>query len=199
MSDTVNKQLSSCLDGELPSEEATLLMKRLGRDALSRAALDRYSVMGEAMRDGLVPELLDGKFAQRVSEEIASEDVSQSGTSIWRGKIQRVMAGAGVAAAVAVVALVSLQTAFVESDQTRLSAQGEADVISYTVPQPPDRLTSYMVRHGSQAATARNSSWTRVVTDEAGDASVSTAEDAVVEDTDEGPEAHSDKPPKATP
>lgn len=187
MSDSVNKQLSSCLDGELPSEEAPMLMKRLGRDSWSRAALNRYCVMGEVMRDGLVPGLLDGNFAQRVSDGISNEEFSSPGHSFWHGKVQRLVAGAGVAAAVAAVALVSLQTVIIDTDQTGLSAQSDVDAISYTVPEPPDRLNSYLVRHGSQAAMARNSSWTRVVTDVASNAA---------EQTDGAPENDEDPVPE---
>ena len=199
MSDSVNKQLSSCLDSELPSEEAAMLMKRLGRDSRSRAALNRYIVVGEVMRDGLVPGLLDGNFAQRVSDEISSEEFSPSGHSIWRGKVQRLVAGAGVAAAVAAVALVSLQTAIVDTDQTGLSTQSNVDAISYTVPEPPDRLNSYLVRHGSQAAMARNSSWTRVVTDEASDAAEHTDGVPEIDDADAAPEPEAVDAKRVTP
>jgi len=199
MSDSVNKQLSSCLDGELPSEEAAMLMKRIGRDSRSRDALNRYTVMGEAMRDGLVPGLLDGDFARRVSDEISTEEFSQSGQSIWRGKIQRLVAGAGVAAAVAAVALVSLQTAIVDTAPTGLSAQSDVDAISYTVPEPPDRLNSYLVRHGSQAAMARNSSWTRVVTDEASDVAGQAEDGPQIDDLDAVPEPDAVDAKKVTP
>jgi negative regulator of sigma E activity len=197
MSDSVNKQLSSCLDGELPLEEAAMLMKRLGRDSRSRAALTRYILMGEVMRDGLVPGLLNGNFAQRVSEEISSEEFPPSGRSSWRGKVQKLVAGAGVAAAVAAVALVSLQTAIVDPDQTGLSGQGNVETISYTVPEPPDRLNSYLVRHGTQAAMARNSSWTRVVTDEASDAAERSQGVPEIDDVAPEPEAVNAK--KVTP
>jgi len=199
MSDSVKKQLSSCLDGELPSEEAAMLMKRIGRDSRSRSAFNRYAVMGEAMRDGLVPGLLDGNFAQRLSGEISTEEFAGSGRSIWRGKAQRLVAGAGVAAAVAAVALVSLQTAFVDTDQTGLSAQSDVDAISCTVPEPPDRLNSYLVRHGSQAATARNSSWTRVVTDEASDAAEDTDSGPEIDDADQAREKDAVEANKVTP
>lgn len=185
MSDSVKKQLSSCLDGELPSEEAAMLMKRLGRDSEARAALNRYAAMGEAMRGTLVPGLLDGNFAHRVSNTISNEEFSRSGQSLWRGKVQRWVASAGVAAAVATVAIVSLQTAIIDSDQAGFSAQGDVDDISYTVPQPPDRLNSYLVRHGSQAAMARNSSWTRVVTDQASEAAKHVDSEPEIDNADE--------------
>lgn len=188
MSDSVKQQLSSCLDGELPLDEAAMLMKRLGRESETRAALGRYAAMGEAMRDGLVPGLLDGDFARRVSEEISGEELARSGPSVWRGTMQKWVAGSGIAAAVAAVALMSLQTAVIDSEQPGLNARGDAEGISYTVPEPPDRLNSYLVRHGSQAAMARNSSWTRVVTDQARDAAESAQGQAATADPDETPD-----------
>lgn len=199
MSDSVKKQLSSCLDGELPSEEAAMLLKRLSRDSEARAALNRYAAMGESMRDGMVPGLLDGDFAQRVSDEISNEEFNRAGHSMWRGKVQRWAAGSGIAAAVAAVALVSLQTAIIDSEQPGLSAQGGVDDISYTVPQPPDRLNSYLVRHGSQAAMARNSSWTRVVTDQARDVAGDAKVEAEINGEEESLEKDADTGKKVIP
>ena len=47
----IEEQLSAFLDGELPEEELALLVRRLERDDSYRATLDRYALIGGAMRN----------------------------------------------------------------------------------------------------------------------------------------------------
>ena len=47
----IEEQLSAFLDGELPQEELALLVRRLGRDESHRATLDRYALIGGALRN----------------------------------------------------------------------------------------------------------------------------------------------------
>ncbi|MBT8422146.1 MAG: hypothetical protein HKN56_07325 [Gammaproteobacteria bacterium] len=47
----IEEQLSAFLDGELPEEELALLVRRLELDEGYRATLDRYALMGGAMRN----------------------------------------------------------------------------------------------------------------------------------------------------
>jgi len=47
----IEEQLSAFLDGELPEEELALLVRRLERDEGYRATLDRYALIGGAMRN----------------------------------------------------------------------------------------------------------------------------------------------------
>ena len=161
--DKVKQQISACLDGELSSGETQLLLKRLGRDGQYRATLSRYVLLGEAMRNGLAPELLDGRFADSVASMVSGEARGAATSSIWAGKFRRTLVGSGVAAAVALLAIASLQHVMRDGTQVDLNADNEAAPISYTVPEPPAQVSSYMVGSGSQAGMARNSSWARVV------------------------------------
>lgn len=72
MTDALNEQLSACLDGELPPAELDLLLKRVGRDSELRAAIGRYSLIGEAMRAER-PAVAARDFASKVMAAVAAE------------------------------------------------------------------------------------------------------------------------------
>ncbi len=74
MTDALNEQLSACLDGELPPAELDLLLKRVGREAELRAAIGRYSLIGEAMRAER-PAIASRDFASTVMAVVAAEPV----------------------------------------------------------------------------------------------------------------------------
>lgn len=72
MTDALNEQLSACLDGEMPPAELDLLLKRVGREAELRAAIGRYSLIGEAMRAER-PAVASRDFADQVMTAVAAE------------------------------------------------------------------------------------------------------------------------------
>src|SRR5688572_22483167 len=76
MKDALNEQLSACLDGELPAAELDLLLKRVGKEAELRAAIGRYSLIGEAMRAER-PAVASRDFASKVMAAVAAEPASQ--------------------------------------------------------------------------------------------------------------------------
>jgi sigma-E factor negative regulatory protein RseA len=111
MSDPIREQISAFLDGELPDTETELLLKRLTRDAELRESFGRYALIGEACR-GTRGSVLTRDLYVRINRAIDGESpavipqiaaVSRS-ASWWRP-----MAGAAVAAGVAVVAVVALR------------------------------------------------------------------------------------------
>ncbi|MBL8264877.1 sigma-E factor negative regulatory protein [Steroidobacter sp.] len=72
MTDALNEQLSACLDGELPPAELDLLLQRVGREAELRAAVGRFSLIGEAMRAER-PAVASRDFASKVMAAVAAE------------------------------------------------------------------------------------------------------------------------------
>jgi negative regulator of sigma E activity len=74
MTDALNEQLSACLDGELPPAELDLLLKRVGREVELRAAIGRYSLIGEAMRAER-PAVASRDFGSRVMALVAAEPI----------------------------------------------------------------------------------------------------------------------------
>jgi len=167
MSDTVNEQLSACLDGELPEAELDLLLKRVARDEELGRTLGRFALTGEALR-GAGAVRASTSFADRVSAAIAAEEsvaprrVPRISPSVMRWL--RPAAGFAVAAGVATVAVLSVQTTPVP--EPALVAQTPASVSSpiaandsYIVPAntisnfvPATRLTNYVVAHSEYSS-----------------------------------------------
>lgn len=132
MTDALNEQLSACLDGELPPAELDLLLKRMGREAELRAAIGRYSLIGEAMRAER-PAVASRDFASKVMAGVAAEPApaqvpqshgvangirTQPAAAVRAPRISpaalrylRPAAGMAIAAGVAAVAVLTLQPA----------------------------------------------------------------------------------------
>ncbi|MBM0105119.1 sigma-E factor negative regulatory protein [Steroidobacter sp. S1-65] len=130
MTDALNEQLSACLDGELPAAELDLLLKRVEREAELRAAIGRYSLIGEAMRAER-PAIASRDFASKVMAAVAAEparEESATPTSVAPKRLERPAAavraprispaalrylrpaaGMAIAAGVAAVAVLSMQ------------------------------------------------------------------------------------------
>jgi negative regulator of sigma E activity len=174
MSEQIREQVSAFLDGELPNSETELLLKRLARDGELRESFGRYALIGEALRGGS-PALMAKGFAGRVNIAIDGEPAVAHGgiAAAQQRRWWRPLAGAAVAASVAVVAVVGLQQRAVAPTlrsglavsaqnspavqaQSAVLAQAPREAISYTVPAassaapgalPPARLTNYVFAH----------------------------------------------------
>ena len=106
MSELLNEQLSALLDGELPPEQTQLVMTRLERDPERRARLARYAAVGAVLRGERNATRFD--FAERVSAAIAAEPTRGPPAIRRAASWLRPLAGLGVAAAVAGLALTLL-------------------------------------------------------------------------------------------
>jgi sigma-E factor negative regulatory protein RseA len=199
MTDAVNEQLSTCLDGELPEAELDLLLKRVERDSELREALSRYTVIGEALRNTR-PVVASRSFADKVMAAVEQEPAQQAAATRRGVRLSpilarslRPVAGIGIAATVAALAIFSVQRAGVEATgpiaanepataPTAVVAQ-TADNPSYTVPTgtsqsafvPATRLTNYVVAHSEYSSPlARRSVLTGVLAEDDGDPDVAT-------------------------
>ena len=158
------EQLSAFVDDELDAAEADLFIRQLAGDAELRETAMRYSLAGDVIRG----EMADGdprELAGRVSRAVAEE----SGPAVRENPGRRTgwtrpLAGAAVAATVAVVAILSLSsgtgpgapdtTVVTVPDGDPASAPG-AYVVPATISRragSPDRLSRYYLNH-SQYAT----------------------------------------------
>lgn len=163
MSRAIEEQLSAFLDDELPPEETDLLLRRLDRDPALRETLARYSMVSGILA-GRGAQQLPTAFGDRIASALDGEAAhAGAGIKPARGVWLRGIAAAGIAAAVAVVAVLSLNdgpgtprapvTAAALPDGV---AGAAAQPVSYTVPATaarpaviaPARLTSYLVSHG---------------------------------------------------
>ena len=168
MSEQIREQVSAFLDGELPSSETELLLKRLTRDAELRQSFGRYALIGETLRGGSHASLSLG-FAARVNRAIDGEPAPLRGCN---RRVARHCAGGNplpgtaVAAGVAAVAVVALQQRAVapglRSGAVRVTAQNARLVTSRRrrspircrrgaaeapAMVPAARLTSYVFAH----------------------------------------------------
>ena len=200
MTDAVNEQLSTCLDGELSAAELDLLLKRLERDPELRDALGRYTVIGEALRNTR-PVVASRSFADKVMAAVEQEPAQKAAVTRRGVRISPVLtrslrpvAGIGIAATVAALAIFSVQRAGVEAPgpiaanepaaaPTAVVAQSSDDAASYIVPTntsqsafvPATRLTNYVVAHSEYSSPlARRSVLTGVLAEDDGDPDVAT-------------------------
>jgi sigma-E factor negative regulatory protein RseA len=178
MSDQLYEQISAFVDGELQEHETELLLKRLEREPELRARLVRYSTIGATFREG-AGRGATRAFAARVSAAIASSG-AMPGSQPLHARLNprwlRTIAGLGVAATVAAVAIVGVQQlqaplpgAVTQVQVATTSPASQPIVIgdlsspapSYTVPAPTTdvplvpaaRLTNYVVAHSQYSST----------------------------------------------
>ncbi len=158
MSKIVEEQLSVWLDDELEERESDMLVRRLMSNPELRQTATRYFLIGDALRGELTTEhalevsvrvsrSLDGESAAVTTRPVAA-------LSGWR----RPLAGAAVAATVAVVAIVGLRSNGLEPSADMPVAAETSPVPAYTVPVDltrragaPDRLSSYYLNHSEYA------------------------------------------------
>jgi sigma-E factor negative regulatory protein RseA len=190
MTESVNEQLSACLDGELPAAELDLLLKRLERNPELREALGRYTVIGETLRHSK-PAVASRSFADKVMAAVEQEPAvaRRRAPRVSPVLLQRLrpVAGIGIAASVAAIAIFSVQRAGVapETVATGEPAAAPSAVVAqstdYVVPTstsgpafvPATRLTNYVVAHSEYSSPlARRSVLTGVLAEDDGDPDV---------------------------
>lgn len=198
MTESVNEQLSACLDGELPAAELDLLLKRLERNPELREALGRYTVIGETLRHTR-PVVASRSFADAVMAAVDREPaVARRRVRIPPALIRslRPVAGIGVAATVAALAIFAVRQTGVApgivasnppaAAPTAIVAQSNDDAASYIVPTttsqsafvPATRLTNYVVAHSEYSSPlARRSVLTGVLAEDDSDPDVATERD----------------------
>lgn len=173
MNDALKEQISAFVDGELSESESELLVRRLSQSQALRDLVAEYLTIGRAargepgltgltsLRDRIAGDIGDGESIAVV------EDRAVLPPSRWL----RPVAGIGIAATVAAVALLGLQT--LESPVSPASAVASNDLAAvaideaplYTEPpvaefvsdRPSEMLTRYYEQHNERAADLGNS------------------------------------------
>jgi len=155
MNDAIRMQISAFVDGELPDNEADLLLRRMGQDAELRQKVAEYLALGRALRgESFVPGV--DRIHERVSAEIDHKpfEAENEGDGTPPRSAVRPLAGAAVAATVALLAIFGLQQTIGVDDADTTTGQGtiaENDS-GYIVPQPiDDQLRQYYLSHGATA------------------------------------------------
>lgn len=172
MNDALKMQISAFIDGELPENEAELLLRRLNQDLAMRQQVAEYLAIGRyTRRDPELPGMseLRGRISNALGEELLPEaQASVEQTS----RFVRPALGVALAASVAVLALVGLRLSVlpdagvpgtqavapvIESAQGITQAAAD-DVLS-------DELRQMYLRHSASSADfGTNGMITRLVT-----------------------------------
>lgn len=168
MSDKLNEQISAMVDGELSQAEEALFVRRLAEDRDLQGALARYQLISDAMHETL-PQQVDTGFSQRVREALDAEPMvkSRAGLVVRTGSFLKPLVGLAVAASIALVAVLSLQTVRQDQAPTPAVATAPADsdyiramdgqqlAVSQRAgkAQTRKRLDAYLVNHNEFAVS----------------------------------------------
>ncbi|MFO1407222.1 MAG: sigma-E factor negative regulatory protein [Steroidobacteraceae bacterium] len=176
MTDRIREQISAFLDGELPADEVSLLVRRLERDPALRRTFGRYVLAGEVMR---APggQIAGAGFSARVSAAIDAEagapEVAAAGPrpSRWgRPAIATAVAASTAIAAVLLVGRSSEQaTTLAEITIERARMAVPTVQIGNAATGHSQRLAGYLVAHSQFASTlGRRNAWSSVLASDPG-------------------------------
>lgn len=172
-------QLSALFDGELPREQAEMVVRRALKDASLRSSWERYALIGACLRSEPLPAGLS--VADRVQQRLAAERElnvtalpartrreAAAGAPRWTSFGRGALGGA-IAAGVAVMSIfIVRQVGPMQADEAVLVAQADGgEAAAYTTPgqnAPAQRrlidasLGYYLVAHSEEAASVMRSS-----------------------------------------
>ena len=157
MKEKLHEQLSALVDDELDTNEQSLLVRRLITDDSLRRRFARYQIISDTLK-GDLPERVDPGLHLRIQAALQNEAVP--GVSRLH-KLMKPAAGVAIAASVAVVAVLSLQSvrdSVPVSVPTVASAPAPSDYIRAEGQPLPVRqasrvrnLDAYLVNHNEFA------------------------------------------------
>ena len=153
MNDAIRMQLSAYVDGELPENEAELLLRRMSQDVELRREVAEYLAIGRVMR-GEVSVAGTDSIRDRVLAAI-DDTGSAADAVIDNGAATRTikpLVGVAIAATVALAAIFGLQqTNRVDGNET---AEPDVQIVG-TVPDytpQQDQLRQYFLSHGETSS-----------------------------------------------
>jgi hypothetical protein len=159
MKDKLHEQLSALVDDELAEHEQALLLKQLAADPGLQVRLSRYQLVSDALHNHL-PQRIDPAFHARVQAALGDAPPLRSGGGVIRALLKPAT-GVAIAASVAVVAVLSLQSIRNEDPDAAplLASAPEAGGGTYlradNIPPPSAPLAQgldvYLVNHNEYA------------------------------------------------
>jgi len=170
MKEKLHEQLSALVDDELVAAEQELLVRQLGTDPALRERLARYQIISDALQNHLPPRV-DAGFHKSIQAALQAEPAVHVEGPRFAGLIKP-LAGLAVAASVAVVAVLSLQSIRNEPASTPAMASApvtqdylRADVrpLPASSPQAPQSLDAYLVNHNEYAVNRGMLPYVRLV------------------------------------
>lgn len=161
MSESLNEQVSACVDGENEAGETALLLRRLSQDDDLRSRWARYHLISDALKKNL-PEQPTLMLADRIHQAIALEATPHPRFSLAR--LLKPAAGFAIAASVAAIAVFAVHT--LPTTTVPAQTQQVASVIEApqypldegtrwdrTRPEVAARLNTLMLNHSGHAET----------------------------------------------
>jgi sigma-E factor negative regulatory protein RseA len=151
MNEAIRMQVSAFVDGELPENEAELLVRRLSQDTHLRKQVSEYLAIGRVMRGEYSVQGSDA-LRERIAAELDAgplQEPADAAVTARPARFVRPVAGAAIAATVALVAIFGLGR-FADVDTPAPATAVVADEsASETVPTMSDgELRRLMILHG---------------------------------------------------
>ena len=151
MNEAIRMQVSAFVDGELPENEADLLVRRLSQDAHLRQQVSEYLAIGRIMRGEYSAQGSD-VLRERIAAELDAGPVQEPAdpvTANQPSRYARPVAGAAIAATVALVAIFGLGRVADVDTAVPATAVIADETVSETVPtMSDDELRRFMILHG---------------------------------------------------
>ena len=150
MNDAIKMQISAFVDGELPSNEAELLLRRLCQDRQLRQQAAEYLAMGRVIRGEHVfagMATLRERIEAEIDDKALDDEVVDASPAPSR--YVRPLAGAAIAATVAMAALLGLQRTDDVPTVSPSDSEGAIVDAGYTVPDSDDVLRGYYELHNA--------------------------------------------------
>ena len=166
MNDAIRTQISAFVDGELPENEAELLLRRMGQDAELRKDVAEFLAIGRLMRReaGLAG-------ADRLHERISAEidhgpiDVDEGQDDAITSRAVRPLAGIAIAATVALVAIYALQQNPEIDESSQAIPEPVVNIVVPEIDAQQERQRQYFLNHvESSSQMGANGMNSRVVT-----------------------------------
>ena len=151
MNEAIRMQVSAFVDGELPENEAELLVRRLSQDADLRKQVSEYLAIGRIMRGEYSLQGSDA-LRERIAAELDERPLQDPADTVVNAPAPRFVrpaAGAAIAATVALVAIFGLgRVADVDTPVPGTTVVAD-EVVSETVPTMDDQeLRRLLILHG---------------------------------------------------
>jgi hypothetical protein len=158
MKDKLHEQLSALVDDELAEHEQSLLLKQLAADPGLQARLSRYQLVSDALHNYL-PQRIDPDFHTRIQTALGDVPPLRAGRTTVRSLLKSAT-GVAMAASVAVVAVMSLQSVRQENPEespvlASSKDNGGGTYLRADIPPPAAPLAQgldiYLVNHNEYA------------------------------------------------
>ena len=173
MKDKLHEQISALVDDELEEQEQALLLRQLENDAELSGRLSRFQIISDALQNHL-PETINSGFHARVQAALAHEPPVQQQRSGFAG-LFKPAAGIALAASVAMVAVLSLQSTRQEGPEavpavvsapthdSYIRAAADDSVPSSESIAVPQNLEIYLANHSEYAVSRGMLPYVRLV------------------------------------